>query len=588
MAGHMSPFPFNTQRSTPMATAKVIDLTVLSSSPPTYSNGRAPNVDQTTEQVKNPAIDEITTASLGDGELQRAAKPSTAAPRKQKRKKSQQDPTTTNGENVGSGDKRRRREDERGASSRGRSRSPPDRATRGCPLSKMPADSLFFVDDKPADVRDPYASTPAGPSRAERSGGLMLPPHVNVADGSPGTQEHPLPALSNAEEGEEDFINYLDVEGERSIGITRYFHDTSEIDTKTRFVCKNCGEEGNHKAKDCPHQICLTCGARDEHSTRSCPISKTCFTCGMKGHINKTCPNRYASRDDPSRVFDDCDRCGSRSHYTKECPTLWRIYNYMADKERDSTLKDRKTRKKLALGLGGEGYIGTEDWCFNCGDAGHLGDDCAETPHQYDIPREPSAFSEYNTRSGPFFDPRASSSKKPGKKPQRDWDDEDRWGDGHGSSLPINVGKQGKKKERQKMEALDAKAREEEDDFFSRNVKDRAMPKNERNDHKSKHTGIVIRGAAGRFSRDPPRDKPPSLKDRLGPPRDRHYADFPRGGGDGRSKDSSRHRDRDRGRDAGCGRDRGGDRGRDGGMDRSRDGGRDRGPRYHGGYERPR
>jgi len=62
---------------------------------------------------------------------------------------------------------------------------------------------------------------------------------------------------------------------------------------------------------------CLTCGARDEHSTRSCPISKTCYTCGMKGHINKTCPNRYASRDDPSRALDDCNRCGSRSHYEK-------------------------------------------------------------------------------------------------------------------------------------------------------------------------------------------------------------------------------------------------------------------------------
>jgi len=24
--------------------------------------------------------------------------------------------------------------------------------------------------------------------------------------------------------------------------------------------------------------------------------------------------------------------------------------------------------------MGGEGYVGTEDWCFNCGDAGHLGD----------------------------------------------------------------------------------------------------------------------------------------------------------------------------------------------------------------------
>ena len=29
--------------------------------------------------------------------------------------------------------------------------------------------------------------------------------------------------------------------------------------------------------------------------------------------------------------------------------------------------------------MGGEGFIGTEDWCFNCGDAGHLGDVSHET-----------------------------------------------------------------------------------------------------------------------------------------------------------------------------------------------------------------
>jgi hypothetical protein len=70
---------------------------------------------------------------------------------------------------------------------------------------------------------------------------------------------------------------------------------------------------------------------RDEHSTRSCPIGKTCFTCGMKGHINKVrgvpssmsvtncapwqnCPNRYSR----GRVnnYDDCDRCGSDKHNT--------------------------------------------------------------------------------------------------------------------------------------------------------------------------------------------------------------------------------------------------------------------------------
>ena len=131
------------------------------------------------------------------------------------------------------------------------------------------------------------------------------------------------------------------------------------------------------------------------------------------------------------------------------------------------------------------------------------------------------------------------------------------------------------------METLDARARAEDDDddFFSRNVKNRAMPKNERSDHKIKQNGIVIKGAAERFSRDPPRDKPPSLSERLGPPRERSYIDFPRDRGNG-ARDKGRNRERDRGRDRDWDRDRGR------GGDRSRDGGHDRGPRWKGGYTR--
>jgi len=129
------------------------------------------------------------------------------------------------------------------------------------------------------------------------------------------------------------------------------------------------------------------------------------------------------------------------------------------------------------------------------------------------------------------------------------------------------------------METLDARAREEEDDFFSRNVRDRAIPRNERNDNRVKQSGIVIKGAAERFSRDPPRHKPPSLQERLAPPQERNYVDFPR------SRDSgSKDRDRNRGGDGGRHRDWDRDRGRGG--DRSRDRGRDRGPRYRGGYAR--
>jgi len=36
----------------------------------------------------------------------------------------------------------------------------------------------------------------------------VLPPHVNVADGSSETQEPSLAALSGAEDDEEDFIDY--------------------------------------------------------------------------------------------------------------------------------------------------------------------------------------------------------------------------------------------------------------------------------------------------------------------------------------------------------------------------------------------
>jgi len=125
------------------------------------------------------------------------------------------------------------------------------------------------------------------------------------------------------------------------------------------------------------------------------------------------------------------------------------------------------------------------------------------------------------------------------------------------------------------METLDARARaEEEEDFFSRNVKNRVTPRNEPSDHKVKHTGIVIKGAAERFSRDPPRNKPPSLSERLGPPGERSYSNRPRDRENG-SNDRKRNRDREW------------DRGRSKGGDRPRDGGHDRGPRYRGGYGRP-
>lgn len=205
-------------------TAQVVDLTEFSSSPPglLHSDDRTPDVDRTTERLKNSAIDKDADVPLEDEELLRAVKPTASNPRKQrKRKKSQQDPATTKGENVESGDKRRRRDHEPDLPSRENSCSPPNRAARRRALHEKPSDPLFFVDDKPADIRCPYVSTVlAGPSGTHQNGGLVLPLHVNVADGSSEAQEPPLPALSDAEEGEEDFIDYLDIDGDRSVCIS--------------------------------------------------------------------------------------------------------------------------------------------------------------------------------------------------------------------------------------------------------------------------------------------------------------------------------------------------------------------------------
>ncbi|KAI0340864.1 hypothetical protein BDW22DRAFT_1311185, partial [Trametopsis cervina] len=194
---------------------------------------------------------------------------------------------------------------------------------------------------------------------------------------------------------------------------------------------------------------CLTCGARDEHSTRSCPISKVCFTCGMKGHINRECPNRYSRRGRPE-AFEGCDRCGSHRHMSRECPTLWRIYEYVSDAERKATLEEREGKASLEIGEGGEGYIGPEDWCYNCGGCGHLGDDCNELEFLRDHPDEPSAFGEHNTRSGPFSDA-SHEGRQQSKAALYAQQAEEAWGDGHGAQLPLDVGRQGKQKEKARM-----------------------------------------------------------------------------------------------------------------------------------------
>ncbi|KIJ70584.1 hypothetical protein HYDPIDRAFT_164570 [Hydnomerulius pinastri MD-312] len=365
--------------------------------------------------------------------------------------------------------------------SRRRSASPPPRTS--APTTDEP--ELFFFDAEAAPVHLEEEPPEVRPVESnEEANKLLLPSHVAVLSLSDdGVVPVEIIRAPTPNSDEEDYIEYLDYEDRKAPGLVRYFEPEAEEGAQSKpsiFKCKNCGAEGDHKTYECPVQICLTCGARDEHSTRSCPISKTCYSCGMKGHINKTCPNRFSRSIPASDLYDDCDRCGSMNHKMNECPTLWRIYQYVNDEERILIKQSREDKKQFAIGEGGEGYIGTDEWCYNCANSGHLGDDCDELPHSANIPVEPSAFSAYNVISGPFYDP-ATEPERKRRGPRELQNDEGlpRLPEDWGVDIPVNVGKQGKSKDREKLEKR-FREQEEEDgdaDWFNnpRNARNRGM-----------------------------------------------------------------------------------------------------------------
>jgi len=58
----------------------------------------------------------------------------------------------------------------------------------------------------------------------------------------------------------------------------------------------------------------------------------------------------------------------------QECPTWWRMYVYLSDEGRAQVMSFREANQNKKLGEGGEGYVGTDEWCYNCAACGHWGD----------------------------------------------------------------------------------------------------------------------------------------------------------------------------------------------------------------------
>ncbi|KAJ7591065.1 hypothetical protein C8J56DRAFT_934584 [Mycena floridula] len=491
-----------------------------------------------------PAVIDLTAVS-SDDDIEIISGPSTSkkSPKKRRRKKSRQRESKAEGGREEGEIEEPREEEGRHRKRNRRSASPLDK--RRSPSS--PPTESFYTDFTPAKL-------PAAVQFHENESNglepdtipLLLPSHVAVFDDD-ATQT----LLPTQPDSDDDYIDYLDIDGPRDF--VRYFDlaDESANPVKRIKVCNACG--GNHRRSECRVKICLTCGLRNgDHSTYSCPISKICFRCGLKGHIKPNCPNRAASQSE----YPECRRCASQDHITEECPTWWRVYHYVEKEERDSTLALRQSKMNLELGQGGEGYIADDEWCYNCGGSGHWGDDCEEMPHINDIPIESSAFSSHNTSSGPFFDPHAKS--RPTRIPRsltRDWESSK-------NAPPDAVGK---------------KNRDEQEDWFGsgRNVKNRGQSSRDSRPPKKMSFGPSKHDMGQSSS-----TKKPSLQQRMGMGSDRDFAP-PTG-----PRSDFRRRHRDRSRDKGRDKERDKDRERSRDNDRSRHERKDYEPRYRGGYSR--
>ncbi|GAC95410.1 zinc knuckle containing protein [Pseudozyma hubeiensis SY62] len=311
---------------------------------------------------------------------------------------------------------------------------------------------MSFVIDTAGDMdvdREIALEDEAKADRAEThvEAGLLLPSHISVIPQTSGnaaaTQPNGRTTTPSRDVAADDLIDADNDDLEGDMGdfeqldmdpstANRYYGAEEKAERRAKEQCLACGELG-HDRRHCPHQHCLACGAMDDHPTRFCPMSTSCFRCGGMGHQTRTCPKpRRGPRS------EECERCGSYSHVKALCPTLWRVYTYSTlddvDRHRakvffklQSTSSTRDPRRNLdpdpeelsdsedEFAKAGEPQLPTPSgsgsqfdpatrWCYNCStSSNHWGDDCPEPRcNPTRGTNEPSAFSEFVSRLGPF------------------------------------------------------------------------------------------------------------------------------------------------------------------------------------------
>lgn len=83
------------------------------------------------------------------------------------------------------------------------------------------------------------------------------------------------------------------------------------------------------------------------------PKERTCYRCGMTGHLSRECPQGGAAGGYGAPGGQECYKCGQVGHIARSCPQGG---NY-----------------------GGYGsYGGRPQTCYSCGGFGHMARDCTQ------------------------------------------------------------------------------------------------------------------------------------------------------------------------------------------------------------------